>query len=110
MRTLKAIGDDVEVIRGTSNDGFARGRPIASSRVPAAATSSSQSRLRARAASAGDPVEFLDENPVVAAAAPLLSDEAGDSQARVSTAPAADAGHAGQRGLRHRQALSGQPG
>jgi len=78
--TLAAIGDNVEVMRGKANDGFAAG-------VNRVATRSSgrylfllnpDCELAPRALETL--VEFLDANPVVAAAAPLLSDEVGDSQ------------------------------
>ncbi len=78
--TLSAIGNGVEVLRGAANDGFAAG-------VNRVATRASgryffllnpDCELAPRALEIL--VEFLDANPVVAAAAPLLSDEAGDSQ------------------------------
>jgi GT2 family glycosyltransferase len=78
--TLAAIGNDVEIIRGAANDGFAAG-------VNRVATRSSgryffmlnpDCELAPRALEIL--VEFLDENPAIAAAAPLLSDDDGDSQ------------------------------
>jgi N-acetylglucosaminyl-diphospho-decaprenol L-rhamnosyltransferase len=78
--TLSAIGNGVDVIRGTANDGFAAGV----NRVAARASGryffllNPDCELAPRALEIL--VEFLDANPVVAAAAPLLSDEAGDSQ------------------------------
>ena len=78
--TLSAIGNGVDVIRGTANDGFAAGV----NRVAARASGryffllNPDCELAPRALEVL--VEFLDANPVVAAAAPLLSDEAGDSQ------------------------------
>ena len=78
--TLPAIGNSVDVIRGTANDGFAAGV----NRVAARASGryffllNPDCELAPRALEVL--VEFLDANPVVAAAAPLLSDEAGDSQ------------------------------
>ncbi len=78
--TLSSIGNGVDVIRGTANDGFAAGV----NRVAARASGrylfllNPDCELGARALEIL--VEFLDANPVVAAAAPLLSDEAGDSQ------------------------------
>jgi len=78
--TLSAIGNGVDVIRGAANDGFAAGV----NRVAARASGryffllNPDCELAPRALEIL--VEFLDANPVVAAAAPLLSDEAGDSQ------------------------------
>ncbi|HEX7679792.1 MAG TPA: glycosyltransferase family 2 protein [Thermoanaerobaculia bacterium] len=78
--TLSAIGNGVDVIRGEANDGFAAGV----NRVAARASGryffllNPDCELAPRALEIL--VEFLDANPVVAAAAPLLSDEAGDSQ------------------------------
>ncbi|MDP9361925.1 MAG: glycosyltransferase [Acidobacteriota bacterium] len=78
--TLAAMKDEVDVIRGAANDGFAAG-------VNRVATRTSgryffllnpDCELAPRALEIL--VGFLDDNPAIAAAAPLLSDEAGDSQ------------------------------
>ncbi|HSY49399.1 MAG TPA: glycosyltransferase family 2 protein [Thermoanaerobaculia bacterium] len=81
--TLAAIGetvDDVEIIRGAANDGFAAGV----NRVATRASGRYFFLLNPDCELAPRALEilvgFLDENPVVAAAAPLLSDEEGDSQ------------------------------
>ena len=78
--TLAAVGEDVTIMRGPANDGFAAGV----NRVATRANGryffllNPDCELAPRALEIL--VEFLDANPVVAAAAPLLSDEAGDSQ------------------------------
>ena len=81
--TLSAIGNGVDVIRGAANDGFAAGV----NRVAARASGRYFFLLNPDCELAPRTleilVEFLDANPVVAAAAPLLSDEAGDSQREV---------------------------
>jgi glycosyltransferase involved in cell wall biosynthesis len=103
--TLAAIGDEVEVIRGAANDGFAAGV----NRVVTRASGryffllNPDCELAPRALEIL--VEFLDANPGGAAAV----GRGWRLAARVSTAPPADAGYAGERGLRHRQAFPGQP-
>jgi N-acetylglucosaminyl-diphospho-decaprenol L-rhamnosyltransferase len=79
--TLTAISDDgVSIIRGDTNDGFAAGV----NRMAVRASGryffllNPDCELAPRALEIL--VDFLDANPVVAAAAPLLSDEEGDSQ------------------------------
>lgn len=79
--TLGAIGDHgIEVMRGATNDGFAAGvnRVVTRSSGRYCFLLNPDCELAPNALEIL--VEFLDANPVVAAAAPLLSDEAGDSQ------------------------------
>src|SRR5258708_20271514 len=78
--TLAAVGDAVEIIRGVSNDGFAAGvnRVVTRAGGRYFFLLNPDCELAPRALETL--VEFLDDNPVVAAAAPLLSDEAGRSQ------------------------------
>lgn len=78
--TVSAIGSDVEIIRGTSNDGFAAGVNRVATRAAGRYffLLNPDCELAPRALEIL--VEFLDANPAIAAAAPLLSDDAGDSQ------------------------------
>jgi GT2 family glycosyltransferase len=78
--TLAAIGDGVEIIRGTANDGFAAGVNRVATRADGRYffLLNPDCELAPRALEIL--VEFLDANPAIAAAAPLLSDDAGDSQ------------------------------
>jgi GT2 family glycosyltransferase len=78
--TVAAIGDGVEIIRGTANDGFAAGVNRVATRADGRYffLLNPDCELAPRALEIL--VEFLDANPAIAAAAPLLSDDAGDSQ------------------------------
>jgi N-acetylglucosaminyl-diphospho-decaprenol L-rhamnosyltransferase len=78
--TLAAVGDAVTVIRGASNDGFAAGvnRTASTTRGRYFFLLNPDCELGPRALEIL--VRFLDENPAIAAAAPLLSDDEGDSQ------------------------------
>jgi N-acetylglucosaminyl-diphospho-decaprenol L-rhamnosyltransferase len=79
-KTLTVVGDDVEVIRGTANIGFAAGVNRVATRTSGRYLFLLNPDCELEAGALETLVEFLDANPVVAAAAPLLSDEAGDSQ------------------------------
>ena len=78
--TVAAIGDGVEIIRGAANDGFAAGVNRVATRADGRYffLLNPDCELGPRALEIL--VEFLDANPAIAAAAPLLSDDAGDSQ------------------------------
>jgi len=78
--TLAAVGDKVEVIRGAANDGFAAGVNRVVTRAGGRYFFLLNPDCELAPGALETLVEFLDANPVVAAAAPLLSDEAGDSQ------------------------------
>ncbi len=79
--TLATIGDDgVEIIRGATNDGFAAGVNRVATRASGRYLFLLNPDCQLAEHALETLVEFLDANPVVAAAAPLLSDEAGDSQ------------------------------
>jgi GT2 family glycosyltransferase len=78
--TLATIGENFEVIRGTSNDGFAAGVNRLASRTDGRYLFLLNPDCELAPRALEILVDFLDANPVVAAAAPLLSDEAGDSQ------------------------------
>lgn len=78
--TLSAIGNGVEVIRGAANDGFAAGVNRVATRASGRYLFLLNPDCELSPRALEILVEFLDANPVVAAAAPLLSDEAGDSQ------------------------------
>jgi GT2 family glycosyltransferase len=78
--TLAAIGDKVEIIRGVANDGFAAGVNRVVTRAGGRYFFLLNPDCELAPGALETLVEFLDANPVVAAAAPLLSDEAGDSQ------------------------------
>ncbi len=78
--TLSAIGNGVEIIRGAANDGFAAGVNRVATRASGRYLFLLNPDCELAPRALEILVEFLDANPVVAAAAPLLSDEAGDSQ------------------------------
>ncbi len=78
--TLAAMGKDVEVIRGAVNDGFAAGVNRVASRTSGRYLFLLNPDCELSPRTLEILVEFLDENPAIAAAAPLLSDEAGESQ------------------------------
>jgi len=78
--TLAAMGKDVEVIRGAVNDGFAAGVNRVASRTSGRYLFLLNPDCELSPRSLELLVGFLDENPAIAAAAPLLSDEAGESQ------------------------------
>jgi GT2 family glycosyltransferase len=79
-KTLARIGDQVEIIRGTANIGFAAGVNRVATRTSGRYLFLLNPDCELTEGALETLVEFLDANPVVAAAAPLLSDEAGDSQ------------------------------
>jgi GT2 family glycosyltransferase len=78
--TISRIGDDAQVIRANANDGFAAGtnRALAQSRGRLVFFLNPDCELAPKALTLL--VNFLDQNPHAAAAAPLLEDESGDSQ------------------------------
>jgi N-acetylglucosaminyl-diphospho-decaprenol L-rhamnosyltransferase len=78
--TVAAMGDDVEVIRGAANDGFAAGVNRVATRTSGRYLFLLNPDCELSPRALEILVGFLDENPAIAAAAPLLSDEAGDSQ------------------------------
>ncbi|MEA2337913.1 MAG: N-acetylglucosaminyl-diphospho-decaprenol L-rhamnosyltransferase [Thermoanaerobaculia bacterium] len=79
-KTLARIGDQVEIIRGMANIGFAAGVNRVATRTSGRYLFLLNPDCELTEGALETLVEFLDANPVVAAAAPLLSDEAGDSQ------------------------------
>ncbi|HJW92056.1 MAG TPA: glycosyltransferase family 2 protein [Thermoanaerobaculia bacterium] len=78
--TLVHIADDVHVIRANANDGFAAGtnRALAQSHGRYVFFLNPDCELAPNALTLL--INFLDQNPHVAAATPLLQDESGDSQ------------------------------
>jgi len=78
--TLSSLGSDVTVIRGDANDGFAAGINRAASRTTGRYFFLLNPDCELAPQALEILVRFLDENPAIAGAAPLLSDEAGDSQ------------------------------
>lgn len=78
--TLAHIGENVQVIRANANDGFAAGtnRALAQSRGRFVFFLNPDCELAPKALTLL--VNFLEQNPHAAAAAPLLDDESGDSQ------------------------------
>src|SRR5947209_1512946 len=76
--TLTRIGDDVHVIRANANDGFAAGtnRALAQSRGRFVFFLNPDCELAPKALTLL--VNFLEQNPHAAAAAPLLDDEIGE--------------------------------
>jgi GT2 family glycosyltransferase len=78
--TLNRIADDVHVIRSSANDGFAAGtnRALAQSTGRFVFFLNPDCELSPNALTLL--INFLDQNPHVAAATPLLEDELGDSQ------------------------------
>jgi len=78
--TLTRIGENVQVIRANANDGFAAGtnRALARSRGRFVFFLNPDCELAPKALTLL--VNFLEQNPDAAAAAPLLDDESGDSQ------------------------------
>ena len=81
--TLAAIAEtvaDLEVIKGAANDGFAAGVNRVATRANGRYFFLLNPDCELGPRALETLVEFLDATPVVAAAAPLLSDEAGDSQ------------------------------
>ena len=78
--TLRRVGPDVQVVTGGENAGFAAGinRAIARSRGRYVFLLNPDCELAPRALA--QLVAFLDEHPDAAAAAPLLSDDDGQSQ------------------------------
>jgi len=79
-QTLTTIGDQVEVMRGNANIGFAAGVNRVATRTSGRYLFLLNPDCELAPGALETLVEFLDANPVVAAAAPLLSDEDGDSQ------------------------------
>ena len=79
-KTLTVIGDQVEIMRGTANVGFAAGVNRVATRTSGRYLFLLNPDCELAPGALETLVEFLDANPVVAAAAPLLSDEDGDSQ------------------------------
>ena len=79
-RTLQLLSDDVRVVASQSNYGFAGAinRAIATTRGPFVFLLNPDCNLGPRCLT--ELVEFLRTHPVVAAAAPLLADERGNSQ------------------------------
>ncbi|MEA2236516.1 MAG: N-acetylglucosaminyl-diphospho-decaprenol L-rhamnosyltransferase [Thermoanaerobaculia bacterium] len=78
--TIATMGNDVEVIRGAANDGFAAGVNRVATRTSGRYLFLLNPDCELSPRALEILVGFLDENPAIAAAAPLLSDEAGDSQ------------------------------
>lgn len=78
--TLAALSSDVAVIRGAANDGFAAGVNRAVTRTSGRYLFLLNPDCELAPRALEILVGFLDDNPAIAAAAPLLSDEAGDSQ------------------------------
>jgi len=78
--TLAALSSDVAVIRGAANDGFAAGVNRAATRTSGRYLFLLNPDCELAPCALEILVGFLDDNPAIAAAAPLLSDEAGDSQ------------------------------
>jgi GT2 family glycosyltransferase len=78
--TVAAMGDNVEVIRGAANDGFAAGVNRVATRTSGRYLFLLNPDCELSPRALEILVGFLDENPAIAAAAPLLSDEVGDSQ------------------------------
>lgn len=78
--TLNRISDNVHVIRSSANDGFAAGtnRALAQSTGRFVFFLNPDCELSPNALTLL--INFLDQNPHVAAATPLLEDELGDSQ------------------------------
>src|SRR4051794_37931657 len=78
--TLTRIGENVQVIRADANDGFAAGtnRALAQSRGRFVFFLNPDCELAPKALTLL--LNFLEQNPHAAAAAPLLDDESGDSQ------------------------------
>jgi len=79
-KTLAVAGDQVEIMRGNANIGFAAGVNRVATRTSGRYLFLLNPDCELAPGALEMLVEFLDANPVVAAAAPLLSDEAGDSQ------------------------------
>src|SRR5262249_9583870 len=79
-QTLQLLDDDVRLIASQRNDGFAGAinRGIGAARGPYVFLLNPDCELEPRSVSLL--VDFLREHPAVAAAAPLLADERGDSQ------------------------------
>ena len=79
-RTLQIVGDDVTLLRGTSNAGFAAGinRAVKDARGRYVFLLNPDCELAPGAVA--DLVRYLDAHADVAAAAPLLSDDDGSSQ------------------------------
>jgi GT2 family glycosyltransferase len=78
--TVAAMGDGVEVIHGHANDGFAAGVNRVATRTTGRYLFLLNPDCELSPRALEILVGFLDGNPAIAAAAPLLSDEAGDSQ------------------------------
>lgn len=78
--TLAALGGDVKVMRGPANDGFAAGVNRAATRASGRYLFLLNPDCELAPRALEILVGFLDDNPAIAAAAPLLSGEAGDSQ------------------------------
>lgn len=78
--TLAHIGENAQVIRANANDGFAAGtnRALAQSRGRFVFFLNPDCELAPKALTLL--MNFLEQNPHAAAAAPLLDDESGDSQ------------------------------
>lgn len=80
--TLAAIGEDgeIEIVRAAGNDGFAVGVNRLAARTAGRYVFLLNPDCELAPGALVELVEFLDANPAIAGAAPLLSDESGESQ------------------------------